>query len=590
MTNFEVGTRVFDTWMIQHCVTQENEYSHFIIQAGHDDQTIASLWVVRFPATQDDLLILRENGMTVEDSITFFKQAAEDYIGSLLMTECDHSENLLLSVDDCAVEYDEATNTSTVLLRTAYVESLSQYMEKNAIDEETALRIAYKLCDAVAYVRNNELPRRLLTIDNIFVDRNGNFLLGCFGSVADNRFQSPEEHRGEETLYNSDVNSIGVILYTILNDGRIPLLPRNLQNPSKEDIAIAVQDRHAGMPFPPPANAGRSLTTVILKACAFKSKARYASVEELKNALVNLRTVNIKSVDSDSTGEKIKPKHLHSAKKIIFSALTVIVIIIGSVLLIDLFTDDVPSNIQNFPPTETTSQKGMTVIIHTDPISIDIPSTPVSVPEQSSNQNTEDNAYPDSFFSQIAIYHSGNYHMTGILEQDGESKPTELAVTKDNTVYMTSDIDGLNVGLLRDKESNIYLVNPKGKSCLELSTTVLKFLGMDTSSLDKAASSAQSHTGFVYPHSVSKEKYREQEFIRASYTFDNGKMEVFYLDDSGNVKYIESYADANTLSNIMIVQSLNADVAAEYKGITDAYTVYSGISGMFSFVSNLATE
>ena len=229
MTNFEVGTRVFDTWMIQHCVTQENEYSHFIIQAGHDDQTIASLWVVRFPATQDDLQILRENGMTVEDSITFFKQAAEDYIGSLLMTECDHSENLLLSVDDCAVEYDEATNTSTVLLRTSYVESLSQYMEKNAIDEETALRIAYKLCDAVAYVRNNELPRRLLTIDNIFVDRNGNFLLGCFGSVADNRFQSPEEHRGEETLYNSDVNSIGVILYTILNDGRIPLLPRKIR-------------------------------------------------------------------------------------------------------------------------------------------------------------------------------------------------------------------------------------------------------------------------------------------------------------------------------------------------------------------------
>ncbi len=594
MRVYEVGTRVLETWFIQKCITNENEYSHFIIQAGHDETTTASLWVINFPATQDEFKVLCENGMQHEEAVAFFEQAAEDYIGSLMFSNDEKASDLLLTIDDYVIEKDEESKIITVFLRTKHVLPLTAFLEENPANTENTLKIAYKLCDAVEYIQKNDLPRRLLTIDNLFIDKNNNFLLGCFGSVNDNRFQSPEEHRGETALYNSDVNSIGVLLYTILNNGRIPLLPRNIENPTKEDIELAVQDRHAGMPFPPPSNANHVLASIILRACAFKPKARYSSVSELKDALISLTTVGDKTEQQPNETAKRKDLSKAKIKKFVYSVLTVIVVIVVSGLLIDLFSEDVPSELHDFPSTteSTTANRGINVIYHDTYPSQAM--TASSAENTQSNQTVTDASdekeYHYSFFEQIGIYHSGHYYLKGILEQDGESKDTELAITKDKTIYMVSDIDGDEVGMLRDADATVYLVNPDAKAYLELSPTLLKVLGMDTDELDKTVNVAVSSSGFTYPHSVEKSVYRDQEFVVATYIFDNGKIEKFFLDESGQIQYIESYSDVNTLSNVMIVEILTADVPPEYAGVADSYQVYSGLSGMLSFVSSLASE
>ena len=445
-------------------------------------------------------------------------------------------------------------------------------------------------------MKRNAYPCRLLTTDNIFISDDGEIYLGCFGNESDNRFQSPEEHRGEETLYNADVNSIGVILYTLFNDNRIPLLSRTLSQPTRQDIAAAVQRRHSGAPLPPPLRCGNVLTGILLKACAYKPKARYANVEEFKAVLENLRSGRIPSQEPQNAGEITREKNaiLPQTKKTIATILTVVVVLVVSGFIIGLYNSAHPiatTPSQSAAPEPTTETITIIISEPTQYTQTDTTTAPTAAAESTLPSNEAvNNEYPDSFFAQIAAYHSGNYYLKGLLEQDGDIKPTQIAISKSGSIYMTSDVDNAVVGILRDKEKNIYLVHPAGKSYLELSPTVLRILGMDTSALDGVSSIAVDAAGFVYPNEINKVMFREQELVCCTYFFDSGKIEMFYLDTNGAVKYIESYSLGSTLENTMVVEILTADIPPEMISPPADYTEYSGLKGMISFVTGLTSE
>ena len=92
---FNQADRVFDSWIIQDCICKKSEYTQYLVRAESDDES-ASFWVVDFPASAEDLLVLEENGMTASQAVEFFKHAAEDFFGSIQSEK--NSENC-----DCAV-------------------------------------------------------------------------------------------------------------------------------------------------------------------------------------------------------------------------------------------------------------------------------------------------------------------------------------------------------------------------------------------------------------------------------------------------------------------------------------------------------
>ncbi len=591
---FNVADRVFDSWLIHDCVDRKNEYIQYLVKS-EDGETEASLWVVDFPASNDDYYILMENGMTEEQAVEFFRQAADDFVGSiqqhLKTNECPN----LLSVD--AVQLldggEEGNKQQTVLILTKKVRSLQAIIDHYFFSQEETVRLGMHLCTAVAYIKSNELPRRLITIDNIFVDDDGNYSLGCFGNEADTRFISPEEHRGDSTVYNADVHSIGVILYTLLNGNRLPLLPKNLQNPSEEDIAYAVQNRHAGLPLPPPTNSSAALTGIVLKACAYKSKARFSDVNELLATLECLRTGHV-VVMSAEDAKKEHPKTVDKTqvKKWISVGITVVVVLLMSHLIIKAFSgNSVPT-----PPIAETSvpnTDGFNVIIHADPVvppTQPMPTQAVDDAEATQPEKPVETAYPETFYTQIKAYHLGQYYMSGVMEKADDKSAMEIAVTKQKSIYMTTDMDGASIGILRDPNGNFYLVNPAGKTCLELSSAVMKLLGMSTDDIEKGVNQSMDGVTFTYPNETATVTYRERELICCTYYYDNGKIEKFYLTADGVIVYIESYASADVWDNTVEVTEFSEEVPAEYISPTSDYTKYKGISGMVDFIGGLSAR
>lgn len=583
------GDKVFGKWIIQDCVEIKNEYTQYAVK-GEDGISEASFWVVEFPVSADDYFVLCENGMTEEQAVDFFRQAAEDFIGSIRKQTENESENNLLHIEESDITVSDDGRCSTVMLLTKQVYSLQAYFSRHYMDAEDVVRLGIQMCKAVMAIKANELPCRLLTVDNIFVDFDKNFYLGCFGNEADIRFQSPEEHRGEQTVYNADVHSIGVIMYTLLNDNRLPLLPPNVTIPTESEIAAAVQNRHAGVPLPPPRHSSAALSGIVLKACAYKAKARFTGTDELKNTLESLRSGRVVIV-SASSQQRVQTKETDKSMigKTIAGVLTAVIVLVVSHFLIQFFSSE-PSGQLSEKPTVTDSNSGFTVIVHTDPVVMPTGDSSTTVTDATENAAVDTisvDSFDETFFAQIAIYHGGNFYLKGTMEQDGEAKPTEVAVTKSNSIYMTSDIDGSLIGILRTPEAEVYLVDPAGKSYLELSPTVLKVLGMDTDVIDNAAASTVIRDEFIPPEEITKVVYREKELYRCVYTYDNGKQEVFYLDDTGVVLYIESYTAEGTLDNTMIISSITSEVPAAFISPVDGYQMYSGVSGMFNFVAGL---
>lgn len=98
---------------------------------------------------------------------------------------------------------------------------------------------------------------------------------------------APEQFWNGENSPESDVYSIGLILYTLLNNGFMPFFDQTVEQ-TAEERAAAMQKRMNGHVPAYPATASRELGDVVLKAISFKKGDRYVDAAALQTALESL--------------------------------------------------------------------------------------------------------------------------------------------------------------------------------------------------------------------------------------------------------------------------------------------------------------
>ena len=96
---------------------------------------------------------------------------------------------------------------------------------------------------------------------------------------------APEVRTKGQGDAGSDLYSLGLVLYQLLNDNRLPFLPAAPAPVSFQDRNEALMKRFSGAPLPPPVRAGEQMAKILLKACAFRPGERYRGPEELRRDL-----------------------------------------------------------------------------------------------------------------------------------------------------------------------------------------------------------------------------------------------------------------------------------------------------------------
>ena len=162
-----------------------------------------------------------------------------------------------------------------------------------AMSPRDVIRLGVGLCEAVERAVGADGCHGAIWPGNITA-ADGQVAIGPVGSgsVAGLEpdaleFISPEQFWNGNATAASDVYSIGLILYTALNNGVMPFFEPDAEH-TPETRAYALQSRMKGSALPYPRSAGRELADVVEKAIAFRAEDRYENPVALKLALQSL--------------------------------------------------------------------------------------------------------------------------------------------------------------------------------------------------------------------------------------------------------------------------------------------------------------
>lgn len=199
-------------------------------------------------------------------------------------------------------------------LLTSVLELLQGQQERHLqFPVSKVIRMGRDLCTALTFCREKGIYHWNIKPENIFMDEFDSFKLGDFGlsgrtgmgysELAGQKngaayYAAPEVY--DRNFYNetTDIYSLGIILYQILNKGRIPFLPMEGKFDPRE-LENANKRRLNGEPLPPLAGihgtdvdgkTAAGLDAIIRKACAPLVEERFQSAKEFYDALSGLES------------------------------------------------------------------------------------------------------------------------------------------------------------------------------------------------------------------------------------------------------------------------------------------------------------
>ena len=269
-------------------------------EQGHS--FFSAIKVIPIPSNRSELTSVRAE-MNDEDAVRgYFKNIVDECIQEICTMEYFRGNSHIVSVEDFkVVEYLDEIGWD-IYIRMEYLDSFLDYSAGRELMERDVIKIGIDLCKALEYCGQIRIIHRDIKPENIFVSRFGDFKLGDFGIARELEksmgnmskkgtfsYMAPEMYKGEPYDNGVDLYSLGIVLYKLMNKNRLPFVSLDKQLITYHDKETAFNRRMTGEELPPPADASRELSRIIVKACAFDTKLRYQDPELLRVDLEKLR-------------------------------------------------------------------------------------------------------------------------------------------------------------------------------------------------------------------------------------------------------------------------------------------------------------
>ena len=256
----------------------------------------AAMKVITIPQNPEDISEMYGEGYDDESITASFRAHLKSIVAEYtLMRKLDGSANAVNCKDISYVQHPDGIGWDIFIrmeLLTPLVKSLS-----GSTSEETVLKIGRDICSALVLCKKYGIIHRDIKPQNIFVSPNGDYKLGDFGiaktvektmggtKVGTYKYMAPEVYNNQPYGSGADIYSLGLVLYWLLNERRMPFMPLPPAKVLAGQDEEARQRRLSGEPLPPPAHGSAELKKIVLKACAYAPEARFRSAEEMYEAL-----------------------------------------------------------------------------------------------------------------------------------------------------------------------------------------------------------------------------------------------------------------------------------------------------------------
>ena len=258
----------------------------------------AALKVIHIPQSRSDIEELYNDGFDDESITARFNGYLEDIIREYsMMASLKGNKNVVYCDDVRQIQHEDGIGWDIYIkmeLLTPLVKTLGK-----EISEDQVINIGIDMCSALVLCKEQNIVHRDIKPQNIFVSKDGVYKLGDFGiaktaerttsgtKTGTYKYMAPEVYKSMPYGAAADQYSLGMVLYWLLNERRTPFLPL----PSKVNATTVTMEDEArkrrfdGEQIPPPAHGSKQLQAIVLKACAYDPKDRFASASEMLDAL-----------------------------------------------------------------------------------------------------------------------------------------------------------------------------------------------------------------------------------------------------------------------------------------------------------------
>ena len=279
---------------------------------SHTDK--AALKVLSIPKSKSDIQELLYNGYDQKSITERFKNHLEDIVKEYaLMSQLKGCANVVYSDDIRYVQHEDGIGWD-IHIKMELLQPLIAVL-KNPVDQKQVIKIGIDICNALELCKEKNIVHRDIKPQNLFVSENGTFKLGDFGiaktaektmggtKTGTFNYMAPEVYNNQPYGVAADQYSLGMVLYWLLNERRMPFFPLPPEIPTASQEELARQRRLSGEMPPEPKHGSAAMKSIVMRAIAPNPADRFPSPTDMKNALMMLDQIESGFVQSELISE-----------------------------------------------------------------------------------------------------------------------------------------------------------------------------------------------------------------------------------------------------------------------------------------------
>ena len=273
---------------------------HIVRNDGAQTLHAALKWI-SLPKAPSELVRHRQEGMTVDAMRAYYADIVDGLRREIeLMRQLRRSPRIVGYEDHMLLERTDSVGWD-ILIRMELLKPLPQIVS-DGMTVGDVIDLGADICEGLEECRKCHIIHRDIKPDNLFVTPEGRYSIGDFGvartleasEIALSRqgtpiYMAPEVYRGEKRYdLTVDLYSLGLVLYRLLNQQRIPFAPDVDRPLTQQEQSCAMDRRIRGEVLPPPKDGGKALAQIILRACAYDPAQRFQTPLEMRDALLQV--------------------------------------------------------------------------------------------------------------------------------------------------------------------------------------------------------------------------------------------------------------------------------------------------------------
>ena len=256
----------------------------------------AAVKIVSRPKEESELEADYQNGYDRESIAVKYSEILQEYINEYkLMKELQGQSNIV-SCDDFALEKNPNGIGGKIYIRMELLTPLQKVTKERLLSEKEVIKLGKDICKALILCESRNIIHRDIKPDNIMISKFGDYKLGDFGvskvmshttgatMTGTEGYMAPEVLHIEKYGKEVDIYSLGIVMYWLLNNRRMPFIGADEKVTLVNANQAAIR-RYQGEKIPAPKNGSDELKKIVLKACEYKPKDRYLTAQEMYDAL-----------------------------------------------------------------------------------------------------------------------------------------------------------------------------------------------------------------------------------------------------------------------------------------------------------------